>query len=293
MALEDGQYSYRGLVMGAGTDFGVRVVEGLEGTVARQSARPVPRGHGAVPGLHYQEARGFTIGLRAVGTPDTLGDLLAQLRDTFQVSTDTAWPLTFKRAGQPERRILCRPIMAPIAEDTLTVGKVNEPTIGMWADDPRLYSEEGRQVAVPLFSTSGAGIDFPINFPANWPAGVSLDAVAVNDGRADAWPTVRFYGPGDGGTVTSVTLRNLTTGGELTVVTSIGAGQILTANMRALVTATGAQVVGLDGASRYGSWETPRTPFGLTPGDNVLRFTTAGTSTDPRCVVTWRDTWLG
>lgn len=61
--------------------------------------------------------------------------------------------------------------------------------------------------------------------------------------------------------------------------------------MPALVKGTAATIVSLDGATRYNDWQLPREEFGLTPGDNVLRFEVDGTSTDAKCSLSWFDTW--
>jgi hypothetical protein len=164
--------------------------------------------------------------------------------------------------------------------------------VALTCADPRIYSAELHTELVPVFSPSGGGADYPVDGDKDFTSGTSAEVVVSNAGAADAWPTLRFHGPRDGGTLTAVELTNRTTGTVLGIVTAVGAGQVLTVDMRALVTGNGDLVVGIDGSSRYGSWQQPRTPFALAPGDNVLRLEVTGTTQDAPCIVTWRDTWL-
>jgi N-methylhydantoinase B/oxoprolinase/acetone carboxylase alpha subunit len=135
-------------------------------------------------------------------------------------------------------------------------------------------------------------MDWPVtNWPVDFTGGSQNLFVAQNSGTAEAYPLVRFYGP-TVGTVTGVTLTNVTNGTSLAIATTITSGQILSADMTAAVTGANTLVISLDGASRYGSWTVPRAAFSISPGSNVLRFQVTGTSTDAIANLTWRDTWL-
>lgn len=286
MTVLDGQYAYRGLVFGRGTELEVAVVEGLGGLSVRSGDQPLPRNDGSVPGPHFVEAATPIIEFVSLGgTPER--EALSRVLTAAFARQQTPQPLEWKDDGYPSRLVYARPLQVVVPRDLRS-----QPKVALTCADPRIYSVETRTVTVPLYSPSGGGLDFPGDFPADFSAGVALSGVAHNDGAADAWPLIRFYGPTDGGTVTSVTLANLTTGESLTVTTSILAGQILTVDNTAHVTGSGQLVVGLDGASRYGSWEQPRTPLRLPPGDSVLQFSTTGTSTAAACTVTFQDTWL-
>lgn len=288
MTLTDGQYAYRGLTFGSGTEHLVTSAEGLEGLDIRSGDQLLPRGHGAVPGSKFAAPKQPVLSFAHTGTVEQLDVLWQTLADTFAVQ-ETPAPLTWKRAGQVERLMYVAPLMT--APDLHRAG-VRRPKVALAAADPRIYSSELHDTALTLYSASGGGFELPTELPWDFSAGLSLDTVVANAGTAEAWPTVRVFGPTDGGTLTAFTVQNLSTGQSLTVTTPIAAGQVLTFDGTAWKTGSGAQVVGLDGASRYGSWEPPRVPLGLVPGDNVIRLTTVGTSTAVLAIVSHRHTWL-
>lgn len=281
-------YTYRGLTFGEGADILVTRVDGLGGFEARSGDREIPRGHGSTPGKHFAASRQVMFRLHVNGDPTSVEEMLAELQTAFLVSEDDQHELRFARPGRPERMIRCRPIVLPRVDTPPAF--FASPSVALIAADPRIYSVARRQLDVPLFSAGGA-IDYPVEYPKDYTSGVYLDAVARNAGNADAYPLVRFYGPSTG-TLTRVVLRNLTTGAVLDIDTDILTGQILTFDGEALVTVNGNQVVGLDGASRYGDWQQPREPFALPPGESLLRFEITGTGTTARCLLTWHDTWI-
>jgi hypothetical protein len=290
MSLLDGQYLFRGLLFGNGTPFGVRSVEGLEDLAVRAADRELPRGHGSVTGPHYAAAKNVVLELKVAGEPETVRERLAELREAFTV-TGSPEALSWLRAGRPERLVNVSPLqfVAPETPETL---RLVFPKVALTAADPRIYSAERHQLVVSRYDPAGGSVEYPVDYPKDFPAGGAASGVVFNAGASDAYPLLRFYGPKDGGTLTSVTLRNTTTGQALTVATSIGPGQILTVDNTAHVTGAGTPVVSLDGASRYGSWRQPRVPFSLPPGESTLRYETEGTTADTECVVTWRDTWI-
>lgn len=285
--LLDGQYEYRGLVFGAGTTYKVRSIEGLEDLTVRVDDAPLPRGHGSVPGPYYVAAKDAIIEFVLRDDPTAQ---LAQLRKTFTVAAAPE-PLTWKRAGFPERLIRVAPAGMVHAEAYPEAGVVARPKVALTAADPRIYSADLKVANVVRFTTAGGAVDYTPDYPKDFPAGPP-GGVVNNVGSSPAFPLLRFYGPTDGGTVTSVTLRNLTTGQSFVANTAIAAGQTLTVDGEAYVTGNGARVVDLAGANRYDAWAQPRVPFELPPGQSVLRYESTGTSTATMCVVNWRDTWI-
>lgn len=281
MTLVDGTYSFRGLVFGLGTDYPLALphIDGLEGFEARSGDVDLPRGHGSIPGQHFRAAAQMLAPFVLHGDRETVEAKMAILRDTFQVSEDTQFDLEFKKQGQPQRLIRCRP--TGFARGDTPSGLVAAPKVALIAADPRIYSSEVVTTIVPLYSPAGGGIDAPVNAPVNVSAGVQVETTVTNDGTADANPTVRFYGP-----FTEVVLTNVTTGDTLTVETTATAGQVLTYDGGAFL--TGEHVVSLDGAGRYADWQ-ERLPFVLPPGTSTLRFQADDAA---QAVVTHQHTWL-
>jgi len=293
MTLADYQYSYNNLTFGDGTTYYVDHAEGFEGYEIRQSDSDQPRNDGAIRGLDYVGARvvAFTLALGETTDLD-YEDRWAELRAAFLPSRSVDLPLTFKRPGQDERFVNCRPVQFTRVEEYRSFDQVGHPPVVFRAVDPRLYSTTAQTTNATVFSPTSGGMDWSVtNWPIEYTGGVQNFAIAQNNGTADAYPLIRFYGP-TVGTCTAVTLTNLTNGDVLTVTTTITTGQILTADMTAAVTGSNSLILSLDGSNRYGSWVAPRSAFRLSPGSNSLKFTITGTSTDVIANLLWRDTWL-
>lgn len=295
MALMDEQYSFRGLVFGEGCDLMVNRAEGFEGFEVRTSDSDQPRNDGGLRGLDYVAPRTLAFELSA-WEPDGDGTayegLWSLVRGAFKPSRDTDYDLLFKRPGAPERLIRCRPISLVRVEEWRRFNRYGYPPVVLRAVDPRIYSAELHMANVPVFASIQGGTELPVTeFPVDFTGGSQTELGVQNDGTADAYPLIRFYGPATG-TCTGVTLTNSTTGQVFQVSTTITSGQILTADMEAAVTGANGLVISLGGSSRYGSWALPREPFALAPGSNTLRFQVTGTSTDVACNVAWRSTWM-
>lgn len=298
MTLEAGQFSYRDLVFGEGTDYYINSVEGFEGSDIRSSDSDQPRGDGAIRGLDYVAPKTIALEL-AIIEPDFAGgdgsvyeSMWLAIRTAFRPSRQDDFELKFKRPGMPERLIRCRPVQLVRSETFKRYNRVGFPPIVLRAVDPRIYSTEEHNAVVPIYAASQGGADLSVvNFPVDFIGGNQIEIVVNNSGTDDAYPLLRFYGPATG-TCTGVELRNTTNGDIIEINTTISAGEILTADMGAATTGDSRLIISLGGSSRYGSWELPREPFRLSPGSNTLRLLVTGSSTDVICVVTHRDTWI-
>lgn len=290
MTLADGQFRYRGLVIGKGTDYAVAAVDGLEGVPdVRVGDRNIPRGDGAVPGNHFLPGR---VPILALSMSGPKADLLPPLQAAFKPARDTEHPLTFKRPGRVERRVWARVVSMPIEERGEDGPTLLRLRVGLRCADPRVYSEQERSLTVPLFDTSGGYADYPLDYPKDAASSGGTEAVASNDGDSDAYPLVRFW-PSTG-TTTRFRLQNRTNDSELDVTAAVVPGQVLTCRMREFVTGQhDVRIIDLSGASRYADWDSRPEPIRLSPGDNLLRFTAEGDTADVRCIVTWRHTWDG
>lgn len=283
--LADGQMSYRGLLMGVDTPYGLRSVSGLDGVEVRIPDRPIPRGHGSIPVASYAAARTPVIEFVVHHDPfETLGERLAPLYDVL-TPVDAPQPLEWKREGRPQRRVYAVPHIVPADQQARTAEIVTYPKVAFWCPDPRIYGSDEQAIVVPLYDATGGGVDFPLDFPVDFPAGAQVEAVVTNDGNTDAYPLLRFDGPAG-----EVALTNVTTGQTITFTTTITAGQILTFDGNAHAASTGGLVVAVDGAGRLSAWAAPYEPFILPPGTSVLRFT----ADDPaaQASLTWRSTWI-
>lgn len=293
LGLADHTYNFNGLTFGLGTSIMVDHAEGFEGFDVRQSDSDQPRNDGAIRGLDYVAPRTVAFTLSLGETSDTSYEAdWATLRAAINPSRSIDQALTFKRPGQIERYINCRPVQLVRVQEYLSFDQVGHPPLVLRAADPRIYSTTSQSVNLPIYAASAGGMDWSVtDWPIDYTGGFQSLIPMVNNGSADAFPLIRVYGPLTG-TCTGFTLTNITNGAVLAVSTSISTGSILTADMTAAVTGANSLVISLDGSSRYGSWTVPRSAFNLSPGSNSLKFQITGTSTDVVCNLTWADTWL-
>lgn len=293
MALADYQFSYNGLTFGDGTGYFVDHHEGLEGFDTRVSDSDQPRNDGGIRGLDYVATRTVAFTLALGETTDAAYEArVAVVRAAFLPSRSVDLPLTFKRPGMVERLVNCRPVQLTRVQEYLSFDQVGHPPLVLRAVDPRIYSSTQYNSNATVYAAVGGGMDWPVaNWPVDYTGGSQNLLAAQNNGTAEAYPLVRFYGP-IVGTCTGVTLTNLTNGTVLQINTTVSTGQILSADMTAAVTGANTNVIDLGGSSRYGSWVVPRTAFSLSPGSNLLKFQVTGTSTDMIANLVWRDTWM-
>lgn len=169
-----------------------------------------------------------------------------------------------------------------VNESTLLLGPYTVPSDGI-----DLTLDSGAGLGIDL--STGSGADLGVDFAGT--PGAFPDAEALNAGTADTFPVVEFRGPSSS-SMTSFKVTNLTTGAVLQIDTTVNAGESLFADMRAAYGIAVGSPVTLGGVSRYGSWVSPRTPWHLDPGFNLLRFQVlAGTATGASARVTWRSAW--
>jgi len=282
--------TFRGLTFGGSSDYRIMSEQGLDDLRVRSGARNLPRLHGAVPGEAFAHPR--EIILEAQWRADTPA-LAETLTRAFESATGPSSGLhqyvaTEKDGSQRmvRARVLTRSL--PRTRGTQALGIVTAVLV-LEAPDPRIYAPPLTGLVVPEFDLGGEGYDFPGDFPENANAPTQAVGTAVNTGNADAYPLIRFDA---GNQVTQVTLTNLTNGAVLDIQTTIASGQILLADMDALIRATGDPIVHIAGSSRFADWQTPRDPFSLAPGTNFLKFEHDGSAGDVICRVDWRHTSL-
>lgn len=295
-SISDYQVRFNSLTMGMGTDYSIAKLEGLEDLTARSGDAAIPRADGDIVGLHTAAAKELVAEVYVRGEKDSqdLRDKVQALHTAFQHREQPTQFYWREPGFTDERYVWARPIGRAQVRNPRTAHQPNM-ALRLKVADPRIYADAQKSINMGVYDASGGGMDFDEDeYPMEFAVDTSAISIATNDGNSNAYPLLRFYGPVSG-TVTEVTLTNSTTGLTAVFATTILNGQILSADMRRIVTAdTGDDpYVALDGSNRYGDWELPRRPFYLAPGDNELRFeVTGGSSTDALCVVTYRDTWL-
>ena len=300
IGLADYQMNFRGLTFGLTPDgldslpVGIMTVTGLEDLDIRAGNSTMPRGDGAIPGLHTINSREISLGLAASGASKSqaLSDTVAATLAAFS-RTQAPQPLYFKLPGMPERFIFARVIGRQVKHETARTFGHRPILVRLAAADPRIYGAEDTNRTLFIYDATGGGTDYGIDYGVDFTVDTSAEVVLNNDGDDNAYPNVRFYGPPTG-TLTEVKLTNTTTGDELEITADLLTGQILSADMRRIISADPGTdpYIHLGGSTRYSDWTLPRTPIYLQPGSNLVRFETTGSTTDAVCVVNYRDTWL-
>lgn len=302
IGLADYEMEFRGLRFG-GVDgsrpVGIRAIRGLQDFDARIGDTPIPRADGSVPGQHTVKSKEVQLHLLVNGVKgsDTLEHDFAAARAAFQ-RTDTPEQLYFKMPGQDESFIWARCIGRTEKKAVETAFGQRQLIARLVAADPRIYGSDQKSQTFNIYDGTAGGTNLPLGaggtgFVVNFSADTSSETILHNAGDAPAYPLIRVYGPITG-TCTAVKLTNTTTGQTSTFNTTIATGQTLSIDMRRIITADPSDTpyVALDGSNRYGDWALPREPFYIAPGDNAIRFEITGTSTNVKCVITYRDTSL-
>jgi len=285
-------YQYRlngwtGLLIGAGTDYPVESVVGLEGAAVRISDADLPNDPGANRGLDLPMPRTvvWKIGASPTGggSRAAVEDRLAVLRRALRPRPDDDVELIFRHPGRPLRTLYYRPIETS-REMTFAQTVLGTTPFTLRAADPRLYSATVQRVYVPVAPDVSE---------------VVTVAGAVNDGDDRAYPTIRITGPTSGPDVTRIQLVNASTNTAFDVIATLQAGAELVGDMRSRVTGGRTSVVTLNGAGKYGAWQQPRQPFYLAPdpdaagGVNLLYLRTTPAGAPVTCSIEYRHTWSG
>lgn len=264
-----------GLLIGYATDYLIESVEGLEGWEVRTSDDDLPRGDGALRGVDLQAARQILIKLNWTGTRAEIETRAATLLRALVPQRDQDWELLYRLPGQPLKSVYCRPTNLIRGLDPVQV-LLHSQAITLRAADPRHYAATISTLQVPISASQSS----PTLVQAN------------NVGTGLAYPIIRIDGAG--AAASRMTLTNTTTAEKFDVAGVLPVGSSLVGDMQARVTGAPVSAVTIDGTSKYGAWQSPRTPFALAPGVNNLMFEVepAGLAT-PTCSLEYRSTWSG
>lgn len=280
---------FDGLTFGLGTSIGIEDIAGYDDFTMTMGDTAIPRNWGDIPGLHTAQGKEVTLQIKTTSADDMTIALAA-----FQPSEEPKM-LHLKMPGVGDRFVWARVVGRAMPRNPGHKFK-QMMTIRFKAADPRIYGSEEKSGTLSIYDPSGGGTDYAKNGNTNYIGDPTAGEItAVNDGSTDSYPLFRFYGPSSG-TMTGVTIQNITTGAESVFVftTAMSAGDIFHADMRRIITVDPGDdpYIRLGATNRYGDWSLPRTPFPLQSGLNVLRFQGTGTTTDASAVVTWRDASL-
>ncbi len=138
--LEDFQWSYNGLTMGAGTAYGVLKVEGLDLAGIRSGDVNWPRDHGQAAGLDLYEGRDVVMDLWLKTDGTSLQHAQLALAAATNVRPNEEIPLWFQLPNLPLLCVMCRPRKRKGTIDAnYAAANIYEPELQLHATDPRIY----------------------------------------------------------------------------------------------------------------------------------------------------------
>jgi hypothetical protein len=170
------QFSYAGLIWGAGTPWGVLKVEGLGLADIRQADVPFPRDHGAALGLDVFGERTITFDLWDVAGGTSLQARQLELAAATNILPNAEEYLWFKLPNIPILCVPCRILKRPTTIDSdYAAANLAKPELVFTATDPRIY---------------GAGVATTIS-----PNHPSTTKTLNNTGNSEMRPIAIFTGP--------------------------------------------------------------------------------------------------
>ncbi|WP_414936615.1 hypothetical protein [Amycolatopsis sp. cmx-11-51] len=203
----DGQLEWRGILLGAGTAYGWRALEGwLDLPQMRGGDVDRPGQHGAFPGQLLAQSRtisySFVISARRATREQYTAavDLLRGV--TTPAENPDEEPLVIRLHGQRwmvTARCTRRQVPTGLSFD---VGYV-AGALQWVATDPRLLELPAYTASTPLGAVGTGGLGFPVAFPMPFGAAVRGGVITwTNAGSAEAWPLWRITGPVRGPSIT-------------------------------------------------------------------------------------------
>lgn len=272
-----------GLMIGQDTVYRVVSHDGLYGHDVRSSDEDQPRGDGSLRGVDLQSARQVLFKIQTTGTREEIELRLDLLYRALVPQRDTDWDLVWRHPATAARLIRVRPIQLPREIDQRQIIAADQ-SIALRAADPRHYSAVPQRVVVPV-TPAGAAEPLTVN--------------VFNDGNIPAYPVITISGPTSGPAVSRIELVNATTLISFEARLVLAKGSTLVGDMQARITGAPRSVVTLDGQSKYGSWQLPRSPFRLDPdatgrgGFNTVYLRTEPAGAPVTCTLDFRSSWSG
>lgn len=187
----DYQLDLDGLLVGQGTEFGLKYLKGWRGQPPmRTSDVPRANAHGVFEGEDLADARLVEFAVDVLTASPA--NLLALQRRTIPGRRMTLWVRT---PGEPPLSAQVRARRAPVDVDVAFELGLTEVVVQLAAPDPRRYALAAGPGPVGL-PTSGAGLVYPLVYPLDYGAlGATGQTQLTNNGTADAPVVLVVTGP--------------------------------------------------------------------------------------------------
>lgn len=297
--------SFGGITIGNGTAIPLMNATGFEDLPdVRTDDVDLGYAWGETPGTDYSAGRDIVLDFLILDSGS--GDFFTTVEAVKAASIiGSETTMTFQLPGRVSRSISCRPRRRSIPVTPDYQFRYGLASIEFHATDPRIYDAAASN-SLPVFVSGsagfkmslGAGVDLGVKMTLG--AGVDLGlkftgisgtglVTCTNAGSVNTYPVMTFSAPAG---MSQWSVTNQTTGQVFSVVQTLGAGETLIADMKSAATGRSSLPISISGASRYGSWQAPRTPFALVPGANVLRFDVTTGDPNAACLISWQSATL-
>lgn len=273
---QDGQYEFRGLLFGAGTDY---VVEKMDGLL---SAPPVQdsdfdRGHqhGALPGTTLYRKKLIACDMKIHGRPGVdIEDKISEATRAFQLprirNSRVMEPLVFKRLNAPKKILFVRCDKRDLPSDYKTARGLVYASVGWTAPDPLTYALTPLTESLVLNPGEVAG---------------TFIATGLGSHVDGAPPVITISGP-----ATNPIIENETDDERairLQVVLTAADQLRIDVGARTVETKAGAA----DWVRNYAIVRSDSQWWNVLPGPNTINYNRTGSATASTITVDWRDVW--
>lgn len=285
--VSDFQWELNGLLMGDGTAYNFKQVDGLDLPPMRTSDVPRSSDHGAWRGLNLSSERTITATVD-VG-PETTNAAFEADRLTLaaiMVPTQTEVPLAFMRGGV-KYLVNVRPTRFAMSQTKEYMFRLPSAVLELVASDPRIYAL-AQQTASTTISVATGGLSTVFTTVLATSGSSASGSVNVtNTGTFGSRPVITLTGPSSG-VLNTPQVTDITQGAYLSFPSlTLSPGD-------SLVIDTDARSIVLNGtASRRGSLGAGSTWFELPPGvAQTIAFTGGDSSGTSTMSIAWRNAYL-
>ena len=283
MALSNYQFQFGSFLFGAGTNYQVLNVDGIEGLPAL-SSQDSDRGYndGMFSGRDFLRGRTIIFQILVLaGGGNSAQTNFNSLQDNLLVQQSGTTQMNFKLSPSDSEYIINARVrgMVTSVDPEYTFGYI-KAQVTMFCPDPRYFSSTVTTATMTVQPPLGRTYNRTYNLTYGG-GSLSSSTTITNAGRWTTYPTITITGP-----VTNPTVGNITTGQYITINYNL-------ANTDTLVIDLDQKTVTLNGAYARNLLAGNSTWFGAPPGSSNYYFTGTNTTAGvTSATVTYRSAWV-